>query len=341
VVENGLGTPNLWRLDTVPLVAIGGPGAPRIELFRVAATVRLPDRRIIVADGSPRLMLFSEAGQHLHTTGTRGAGPGEFEAIGWIEPFASDSIIVYDPRLSRASVFADSLRFVRTLTPGRSASGGIAELLGMFRDRSFLSTSRLMAPTPSPSGGLIRPHQVLSRHDPDGRPGDSLTTVPGDEFALAQRVIIRPPFAKRTRIAVGSDEIFVATADRFEVSAYDRTGRLRRIFRRGSDAMPVTDTDLAEYRLSQEAGLTASLTYPAVGALLVDDVGNVWVEEFRKETDAAANWAVFDASGRLLGMVTFMERFRPLHIGGDFVLGVWLDDLGVEEVRLYRLEKRG
>jgi hypothetical protein len=50
-------------------------------------------------------------------------------------------------------------------------------------------------------------------------------------------------------------------------------------------------------------------------------------------------WTVFDADGRMLGDIVFPTRFRPLHSGGDFVLGVWKDQLGVERVGMYGLEK--
>jgi hypothetical protein len=31
---------------------------------------------------------------------------------------------------------------------------------------------------------------------------------------------------------------------------------------------------------------------------------------------------------------------KILEIGSDYILGVWADDLGVEQVRLYRIEKQ-
>jgi hypothetical protein len=43
----------------------------------------------------------------------------------------------------------------------------------------------------------------------------------------------------------------------------------------------------------------------------------------------------------LLGQVETPTRGRLLQIGSDFVLGVWRDELDVEQVRLYRLLKAG
>ena len=82
-------------------------------------------------------------------------------------------------------------------------------------------------------------------------------------------------------------------------------------------------------------------TVPFYERILGDDEGNLWVEEFTVPGEPPAGWTVFGTEGRLLGTVDLPEEFRPLHIGSDFVLGVATDDLGVERVRMYRLEKGG
>ncbi len=341
IVETRSDSAPLWRTDSTPVVSIGGPGAGNVELFRVTAAVRLPDGRITVADGTPRLMLFSSGGQLLRTTGKRGAGPGEFEAVGWIQSLPGDSLLVYDPRLMRASVFADSLTFARTMAPDPTAGTvGAPELIGMFRDRTFLASSRRMATTPPEAGRMVRPSQVLYRHAADGAVEDSLTTVVGDEAALAQGVIVRPPFAKRTRIAVGPNGFFVAPGDRFEISAHAQDGSLRRIFRRATPPLPVTDADLAKYRLSARLGLRGPLSFPAISGLLSDEAGFVWAEAFRKEATERSRWTIFDPDGRVAGMFVSPNGFRPLQIGEDFMVGVWQDELGVEEIRVYKLDRR-
>ena len=55
--------------------------------------------------------------------------------------------------------------------------------------------------------------------------------------------------------------------------------------------------------------------------------------------EGSPSWSVFDPEGRLLGTVVTPEDFAPKHIGDDFVLGVWKDEVDVERVRLYPLEK--
>jgi hypothetical protein len=51
------------------------------------------------------------------------------------------------------------------------------------------------------------------------------------------------------------------------------------------------------------------------------------------------NWNVFDRDGALLGAVSVPARLRVKQIGTDFVLGVAVDDLGIEHVQLYSLTR--
>jgi hypothetical protein len=65
------------------------------------------------------------------------------------------------------------------------------------------------------------------------------------------------------------------------------------------------------------------------------------VSDFRLTPDEPGRWTVFDPEGRMLGTVATPARFRVFSIGTDYVLGVWRDDMDVEHVRLFTLEKPG
>jgi hypothetical protein len=78
---------------------------------------------------------------------------------------------------------------------------------------------------------------------------------------------------------------------------------------------------------------------PAYDKLIVDAEGNLWIEDYHRPTDKETRWAVFDSTGQMLGAVTMPERFVPLEIGADYVLGRWQDELEVQYVREFGLEK--
>ena len=55
-------------------------------------------------------------------------------------------------------------------------------------------------------------------------------------------------------------------------------------------------------------------------------------ENFNMEDMSPPDWDVFDAEGRLLGMVTLPARFNPLRVVGNAIYGTRLDDLDVQHV---------
>ncbi len=85
--------------------------------------------------------------------------------------------------------------------------------------------------------------------------------------------------------------------------------------------------------------------YPAFANLLSGPNGSLWVQHIRTAADMGAaggdfdaqdigspTWDVFDADGRLLGTVTFPDRFLAMRFHGDSVYGVWRDDMDVQHV---------
>jgi hypothetical protein len=80
-------------------------------------------------------------------------------------------------------------------------------------------------------------------------------------------------------------------------------------------------------------------TFPAFSALRTDSEGNLWVKEFARPTDSASRWAVFAPDGRWLGTLSAPLRFIIYQIGPDFVVGRALDEMDVERVVMFRLDK--
>ena len=50
-------------------------------------------------------------------------------------------------------------------------------------------------------------------------------------------------------------------------------------------------------------------------------------------------WSVFTREGVWLGNVSFPDRFRPLEIGDDYVIGRFGDELDVEHIQIWELVK--
>ena len=83
-------------------------------------------------------------------------------------------------------------------------------------------------------------------------------------------------------------------------------------------------------------------SHPVHGRFLLDEAGNLWVERYQSDpiTDyGAIEWDIFDGEGRLTGALTTPDGFRITYIGTRSVLGVHTDSLGIQTVRMYRLDR--
>ena len=171
--------------------------------------------------------------------------------------------------------------------------------------------------------------------------------VPGSEGLVAPgvpNILGDGRLLKKTKFALGPREVYVATGDKFEVLAFRTDGSSPALLSRPFEPIPVTDADIERWLPPTLAAATrerlpAGHTLPAILAILVGDDGSLWVEEYRRDEAGAGTWWVFDDQRQLASRVEMPAGFRPMDIGRDFVVGVWRDNLDVEHVLLYRLER--
>ena len=80
---------------------------------------------------------------------------------------------------------------------------------------------------------------------------------------------------------------------------------------------------------------------PAFAAVRADALDYLWVYEYEApgEETPGVLFTIFDPEGRVLGYFETPEGMALLEIGADFILGKVRDELGVESVQLWRLER--
>lgn len=108
-----------WSVSERPTPEIGTAlGDEAYALYSARAAVRLPDGRIAVANGGTlQVRVYDADGRHLQDIGGPGDGPGEFRSLRsglWLA--LGDSIVTYDFRLSRLTLFDLEGRLGRTIT---------------------------------------------------------------------------------------------------------------------------------------------------------------------------------------------------------------------------------
>jgi hypothetical protein len=153
---------------------------------------------------------------------------------------------------------------------------------------------------------------------------------------------------------VSGDRFYAGHNERYEIIRYDATGVPDLFLRLDRPPVPIGPADLARYKTEELASADASFrqerarsleempypaTFPAFADLIADAAGNLWVLDYPRPGNDERRWAVFAPDGPALGTVTTPPALRVLEIGEDYLLGVWQDELDVEYVRLYRLDR--
>ena len=355
-----------WAVSREPLVSIGEvDGRPEYHLAKVADAVRLSDGRIVVADeGSSSLRMYDRAGVHLRTMGGPGGGPGEYQWLTWLWKLPGDSLLAYDARPRRTTAYHPGGELIGTADLSIPPRGHLVR--GRFADGTLLTT--YVRPSLSSLSGPRRQPVDLLRVSVDGAALNPIATLAGDEdFMQVAEGPVNPVggiaavaspiyFGRSTRYAVSGDRLFAGDTDRSEIGVYAGDGTLERLIRWSSEPRSVSRSavdSMKAAQLSRSLPETLALrrkllsampvpeTMPAFDRIVAGETGDLWVEEYRVPGSAPdARWTVFDREGRMLASVLLPDRFAPLEIGEDYVLGSWRDEMDVQFVHLYRLDRR-
>ena len=354
-----------WRVAETPVVDIGVvSGDAAYELFRPLGALRLSDGRIVVANaGTSELRYYDERGKHLGSSGGRGGGPGEFFAMSWFARTDDDSVVVYDRRSRRVSLFDPDGRYHSSVAlPG----GDFPSVQGRFSDGSYLARVVPRRARDAPPEPLGRGRDSLSflRYGPDGEFLDTLGVflrrikhgLAFEFMGRSRRGAMTIPFTPSTVLAVAGSKVIVGTSTSYQISQFTPDGVLIRLIRKRHSRLPVEPSDVdsfldslrAQYatggpeakihvKMNEETPPADSM--PAFDDLIVDREGNLWVSASRHHGDPSVQWDVFDTEGIWLGVVPGPDGFRVTDIGSDYLLGLWKDDLEVEHALLYELIK--
>ena len=362
-----------WKVIDSALVDIAG------DVDSVSGPVRLDDGRLAIANaGTHEIRVYDASGVRLHTSGRDGSGPGEYRMLAGIWRGPGDSLLVSDFLARRISILDHDAKFARSFSLGGAAGAMIptngrlefAVPQGWFADGSIVGVTMSFVMNQAREGSYRDTVSAL-RYGPDGAVRDTIARFPGAEMEQMTLSMGGQSFSAPTPVPLGRQSVSTAQGDRFylaqnsswEIEVRQLDGKLLRLIRLKAEPRPLTAADIAMHRKAQldqveaipmmrnmppafKAQLTARIEqarYPAalpfVAALLIDSEGNVWAQEVTPPGVDAASYAVFDATGRMLGRVVMPEDFRVSSIGANAIFGVWKDADDVEHVRAYPLRK--
>lgn len=349
-----------WQFGAQPSLSIGSvESGGADELFRVQDATLLGDGRIVIANaGSGELRVFNADGSHSGTWGRQGEGPGEFtRGPSFVASWPGDSIAAPDFGKRRLLIFGLDGNHGRDLALDATRFG-IVDLLP--DGKIFTSGSLILNPDISGSPGLVRYYTEWAVLEPNGTLLVSLGEFPMfEEWAVEVEadgnVWETPhPFGRGTLGAVWGVLVAIGVQDSYEIKAFATDGSLVSIVRRGGESPSPTRAHQDEYFARLSAGRPAAQraealrsgrdmplvdSYPAFEEILSDRAGYLWVREYRMFGEGDAVWTVFDSEGRIQGVVETPPGLEVFEIGEDYVLGLAQDELGVEHVQMWALDR--
>lgn len=346
-----------WSLTQEPVLSIGAVDGPdEYLLYRSSSAIRLDDGRIVVANGgSHELRFYDSMGRYLNASGAEGEGPGEFRSVGFIWRLGSDSLAVLDFGLYRVSFFDTDGVFSRSIRFGEGGND-MPFPMGMFGDGTFLALSSGKDDGEYEADlGSIRDRVEHRLYGRDGRLLRNLATLDGSELYRAVRpdgsgATTSPQHGLRSWAVAGSDAWFYGGSESFEIQEWSLEGELLKILRleREPRSMPpevVADWEDRLQRMNPQAKafwtpIPLPDRLPAYEQIILDRAGNLWMAEYQV-LDETPLWQVFAPDGHWLGAVAMPPGGRISEIGSDYVLGTWRDEMDVETVRMYGLQKPG
>ena len=225
--------------------------------------------------------------------------------------------------------------------------------------------SQHLRPLSVTRSGLILAGQDMIDNDPaevevwdaDGSLRVSLGAHPGREANRKGEGTPEPVlFGRRTFRQPWGDLFVVSTNHRYEFRAFALDGSLARIVRLDQVPRAPTEAHLEaeiESRVGPGRGedkvtlrrelrsLPVAEHLPAFAAVRADALDYLWVYEYEApgEETPGVLFTIFDPEGRVLGYFETPEGIALLEIGADFILGKVRDELGVESVQLWPLER--
>ncbi len=360
-LDSGFG----WYIGETPRTTIGAAEGDETELlFRVFSARMMSDSAILVSNsGTHELRVYGADGRLLQAYGGSGEGPGEFGDLSsmrivWM---SEDSVAVADRGNGRLHVFGSDLGWGGEVRPAPVSGYGRPSLSARFRTGEWLSYTPVGsgALTGEP-GDLIEMKMAFLVYDPSAAAGAPIAEVdarPRVVNRLGPSAIHFPfvPLSPEPLYATDPEGIWLNTDGSPEVRRIDRSGTLTHIFRWSpprSSTSSVWDRFSEEYlsgvpedrrpayaRLLTDGNVPVPDVVPTAEGLLHDPLGYVWVERFRLPWIRERTWDVLAPEGEWLGTLETPEGVEVLDIGRDYLLGRHRDELGIERIVVYDLNR--
>ena len=352
-----------WTVSPEPLTIYGSvEGMPDAGFVHVTGVAHGPGGLTAVADGQLlSISVFAADGGLMAIMGRRGEGPGEFSSIGSLVSDPEGRLFAFDDGHQRLSEWTFQGDFVRNTRLERRGSNRSIALVGRFGDGRWYAKE--VEQVVAVQVNSMVQDTVGFFELVDGVVGGVLTRVPAGittQVELGGRIMGRGVLLSPHSLAATWGRCLLAgTSDAPVLRIVDsRGGGVGEVgLRLGTE--PATEDHRSEW-VNQMLAMAGEMAGPQqrtmfenlaeatpmaervpwANHLLVDDLGYIWVQRYTLPRGAGSSeWRVFTETGSVAGTVILPERFHAVEISATNILGVFTDELGRQDVRVYSLDR--
>jgi hypothetical protein len=319
-------------------------GGVRSVALAPSGTIAVLDHR------TPQILAFTADGTPNGSWGRAGAGPGEYRRP-YSVAFLGDSLLLFDPGLSRITLFDHQRRWLREWTTPPNTGGGFVRLYQNPAGSAWVFATRIV------SGGLER---VFIRYPASG----SLDTLPIPSYEPPADASARcnspdgsisfysAPFAGTLlSTPLHNAERVAAISTAYRLAFLTPAGDTARVIERPLAATVVTDStwtaEVAKWTEFRQRIPTAQCsresfarpaTMPILHGMFSDDSSRLWVEAHGAD---GVRYDVFTPSGEFVASVSGLPASDGTvpSVLGNRIAVVVADSVGEQRVRVYRIRQ--
>lgn len=357
--------PDTIAVDATPVWTVGDVAGATIAgdlvLHGVGDVLLLDEHTLLVTEGSAQQVVrvdlrTGEARRY----GARGDGPHEFRGLASLHVTGGTRWAAWDMNRNRLLEF-DGDDVVAEAADFPPATDGVssARLYSTANGTRFHIFNAGFVP--NPAEGVVRRETALVRLGAGA--ADTILMLKGPALYMTPQMAGGVLFGASSIVAAAHHGVWVGDTDAQEVLRVDDEGNVvERVRWRSRESRALTESRRNEFwaRLEAEvppeqaaalpmmkAAIPFADSVPAFGSIRASAEGAVWIgspqppeRNMMEAPPAAQTWLVVNTHAGRAAVAATPEGFRLVRVGPDYLLGVYIDELGRQGVQLLRYHSR-
>ena len=332
------------RIGEEPDLVLGGLGATGLDAFGdVVDVVVAGDGSIWVSDRQAlAVQVFEPDGTHRMSVGGGGDGPGEFRRVVLVGS-TGDSVAIQDGVSYHLNWFGLDGEW-------RGSERVESILRGVTTRGQAVGVTSLLVPVPP--GSVMRDSVDFELWSTSAAGWLHLERVPTSPLLVSEGGSLTPIPFRATAQADAHNYVHLVGGPSFEVRQFDDDGVLQRILRLSRPPRAVDSNARSQRRAFVEAEYEPDRRdrnlealdhervpefQAAYGDVVAGSDGSSWAQLYHVSVPDVQPWDVFRSDGSYAGAIRLPDGFELTAVTAEHVYGIHTDELGVDEVRRYRI----